>query len=77
MGRSKNENKNKVTCKLGRMLKERDMTQREFATLIEMSESNVSYWIKGRHLPEMWVIPKVAKALKLPVEDVFKLFGIK
>ena len=61
---------------LGRNIKaeriRKDITQEQFAELIDMSLSHVSKIEQGLTSPTAIAMYKMAKALKIPMEDFFK-----
>jgi len=56
-------------------LKEKDWTQADLARATSLTTGAVSNYINGR-IPDEAALRKIAKALKLPAETVFRAAGI-
>jgi tellurite methyltransferase len=55
-----------------RYRKERNLTQEEFSKLIGISFQAVSKWERGYTMPDIALLPKISKILKVSLD---KLFG--
>lgn len=68
--------KDDIKYKLGRNIKieriRKDITQEEFAEMIDMSLSYISKLEQGLTSPTALVLFKMSKALALPMEEFFK-----
>ena len=68
--------KNKIKYKLGRNIKieriRKDITQEQFAEMVDISLSHASKIEQGLTSPTAIVIYKMAKALNIKMEDFFK-----
>lgn len=52
------------------LLKSRKVKQKELASKLLLSQSAVNLWCKGKCLPTLSLIPKIAKCLNCNIEDV-------
>ena len=57
---------------LRKILKQKNILQKQFALSIGVSKSTVSYWITGRQLPEGPTINKIMLLLSISSDDLFR-----
>lgn len=50
------------------------LTQKEFADMLSVSDKTVSRWETGNQVPDALLMPDIAKALKITINE---LYGIK
>lgn len=62
-----NQYKNLISSRLIKVLKERNVSQTELAQMIQKSRAYVSNITKGRYLPKISELVKIAKYLKKPI----------
>lgn len=55
--------KNKFVARLNFLLKEKNMTQKEFASRLNVSQACVTYWVTGKKQPTAENIYSAARAL--------------
>lgn len=60
-----------MICKLKVIFAENDISQREFAKRIGISEGTLSLIVRGKSIPTLQVAFKIAKGLDLKVEDIW------
>lgn len=60
-----------IPAKLRVALKRADITARDLAKLIRMSESIVSLWLSGERTPRMKNLEKIAKALGIEMDELW------
>ena len=65
MGRKMDFNK-----KLQYLLTKKNLSQTEFAEMINKKKQNVSRWLSGKFVPSVKNINKIANALNVPVEEL-------
>ncbi len=53
------------------MLAHREMTQRQLAIMLDVSEAQINKWISGKHEPRLLVAQRIADNLGVPIEQVF------
>ena len=56
-----------IAARIDRILKERDMTQKQFAQLVHHSQGEVSRWLSGTHNFTLATLAKISVALKCNV----------
>ncbi|MBQ3834505.1 MAG: helix-turn-helix transcriptional regulator [Elusimicrobia bacterium] len=56
--------------KLQYLLTKKNLSQTEFAKIINKKKQNVSRWLSGKFVPSAKNINKIAKALNVPVEEL-------
>mgnify|MGYP000229618848 CR=1 FL=1 len=49
----------------------KQLTQREVASAVGVSQSAYNYWESGKHYPNATKIYLLIQVLKIPIEDVF------
>ena len=52
-----------------------DLNQTGLAALVGVTQSAVSHWLRGRSEPSDELIPRIARRLAVPVEDVYAALG--
>ena len=57
---------------LARLRKERNMTQRELAEKLNITDKAVSKWERGLSCPDLTTLPALAEILDLSVEDLVR-----
>ncbi|MBQ8428603.1 MAG: helix-turn-helix transcriptional regulator [Clostridia bacterium] len=57
-----------------KLLKEKDIHGTQLARKIGCERSLVSCWVRGKCRPTLDMIPKIAKALDVTIEDIVKCF---
>lgn len=60
--------KTDLSAKISKLLKERNMTQKELAQMIGVTEASMSRYIKGDRIPKSEIIANMATALKTTVD---------
>lgn len=50
--------------------KAKNLTQLQLAELLEVPQATVSYWESGKHPPSREDLPRVAKAIDIPLRDL-------
>ncbi len=56
------------------LLKQKSITQTTLARQIGFSQSLISLWIRGDCQPQIEVLPKLAEALGVSVEEIVNCF---
>ena len=51
-----------------------NITQRELAEKLGTTQQLISRWVSGKGVPKTTDLPRIAKALKVPVEQVLECF---
>lgn len=51
-----------------------NMTQRELAEKINVSEKAVSKWENGRGCPDITILPLLSQALQIDIESIFTYY---
>ena len=51
-----------------------NVTQRELANKLGTTQQSISRWASGKGVPKTTDLPKIAKALNVPVERVVECF---
>ncbi len=63
------------SIELGKLLKltrrQRGLTQEQLAETLSVTTSAISKWENGKNLPDTDMLPKLALALNLPIEDLY------
>lgn len=54
--------------------KKAEVTQTEIAKYLGITQGSISMWETGKSVPKTTDIPKIAAALKVPVEQVLECF---
>ena len=54
------------------ILKERKMTQGELAKMADVNHSSLTFWMQGHHMPNVWALYKIAKALNVTTDELLK-----
>ena len=65
--------KNQFDKRLSQLLKENNMTQKELAQKIGVSQAIVTYWVKGQRQPTAENIFEVAKTLETTADYLLGL----
>ncbi|GAG64655.1 unnamed protein product [marine sediment metagenome] len=65
--------------KLSEILKKRGIKQIWIAEKLGVSETAVSHWVKGKHIPQPKYILKLSKLLEVSIEELIneKIFSNK
>lgn len=58
--------KNKFANTLIKLLKTKGLTQKELCKLLNIQESSISHWMKGKSVPSMKSVVKIADYFKVP-----------
>ena len=58
--------KNKFATTLFKLLKSKGLTQKELCKLLDIQESSISHWMKGKSVPSMKSVVKIADYFKVP-----------
>lgn len=59
---------------LYKIRRKKKLSQKKLAELANVSQASVNYWEKGQRTPSMEAIEKLAKALEVPI---LELYGLK
>ena len=62
---------NTIAEKIVSRRKELNMTQKELAEKLEISDKTVSRWETGKQIPDALAMPEIAKALKISVGELY------
>ena len=68
---------NTIGEKIAQIRKKKKMTQEELAGIIGVSAQSVSKWETGVTMPDIMLLPTLARALGVTVNDLFSTPGIK
>ena len=60
-----------VKRNLGYFLSLRGMSQKELAIKLDVSQSAVTNWIKGKNSPDIEAVVRICRCLDISVEDLF------
>lgn len=63
-------NQQKIGCFIAQMRKEREMTQRQLAEKIGVSDKAVSRWETGKGLPDTSIMPSLCESLGINVNEL-------
>lgn len=55
---------------LKKLCKERNMTQKEFAKKVGLTERTVSYYAQTKRLPRLETLQKIAKELNVSIDEL-------
>lgn len=64
---------NIIAENITRRRKELNMTQRELAEKLDISDKTVSRWETGNQVPDALMIPKLAESLKIDIQELYGL----
>ena len=69
MGEKKERNE-----KFRSLLKEKDLHGAQLARKLGVDRRMVSFWVRGELIPRTIMIPKIAKALDVSIEEIMSCF---
>lgn len=65
-------NRNDMELRIKEILKEKGIAIKELAIMIELATPNLSNLINGKSKPSIDVFERIAKALNVPISDLFE-----
>ena len=60
--------------KFRELLKKKDIHGEQLGRRVGVGRSSVSSWVRGKSKPTLAVIPKIAKALDVSIEEIMSCF---
>lgn len=65
-------NKNDIGDKIASIIKEHNLTQKEFAKKIDITESALTRYIKNERTPRIDVLNKISKEFNISLDDLMR-----
>lgn len=59
-----------IQINLNKLINERNMTQKEFAEMLGVSQAAVTNWVKGKNSPDIEIIAKICNLLKISINEI-------
>ena len=65
----------KFNSRLAQVLAERELSQRDLANALGVSDAAVSRWVKGERLPSLGMALLISQKLRVPVAQLWNFGG--
>ncbi len=70
-------NEDEIAKKIKKLRKEKKITQKDLSEQLEVTQSAISYWESGIHLPDIGVFLKLLDIFKISFNDFFELDNLQ
>jgi putative transcriptional regulator len=64
-----------IKCRLRVILAEREIRQIDFAEKIGVRQATISALVSGKQIPSLQVALRIARELRMPIEDIWVVTG--